>query len=262
MTAVRAATTEELYVIDLPRSNETNKTGWGHPAVELMNGWAMESSNKGNMKALGSYEGQVAYCIEPGIGSWTFDKLTQKDETYWDSYPSKFNQTISPELIKLFIGRVMHYGYIGKVSPSWTSTNSGADHIAEIKATQIIIWEIIVGERDEQFNKVDGADYGKDNVLDLIPSNYPLRSETLEHYNRIVNAVKKHVKLPSGFSRSASSAKTYKPEYDGSAYTVTIPDANQMLSEYSFSANISGVTFSVSGNNLVIKVKRSVRSEY
>lgn len=255
MTAVRAASTEELYVIDLPRANETNKTGWGHPAVELMNGWGMESSSKGNMKALGSYEGQAAYCIEPGIGSWTFDELTQKDETYWDSYPGKFNQTISPELIKLFIGRVMHYGYVGNVSPSWTSTNSGADRIAEIKATQLIIWEIIVGERDENFNKVDGADYGKDNVLDLIPSNYPLRSETLEHYNRIVNAVKNHVKLPSGFSRSASSAKTYKPVYNGSAYTVTIPDTNKMLSEYSFSADISGVTFSVSGNNLVIKVK-------
>lgn len=255
MTAVRAAATEELYVIDLPRANETNKTGWGHPAVKLMNGWGMESSSKDNLKALGSYEGQAAYCIEPGIGSWTFDKLTQKDETYWDSYPGKFNQTISPELIKLFIGRVMHYGYVGNVSPSWTSTNSGADRIAEMKATQLIIWEIIVGERDEQFNKVDGGDYGKDNVLDLIPSNYPLRSETLEHYNRIVNAVKKHVKLPSGFSRSASSAKTYQLTYEGSAYTVTIPDANKMLSEYSFSANISGVTFSVSGNNLVIKVK-------
>ena len=252
---VRAATTEDLYVVDLPRSNETNKTGWGHPAVDLMNGWGMDSSSKGNIKALGSYEGKVAYCIEPGIGSWTFDELTQKDENYWDNYPSKFNKTISPELIKQFIGRVMHYGYVGNVSPAWTSTNSGADHLAEINATQMIIWEIIVGERDENFNKIDAGDYGKDNVLDLIPSNYPLRSKTMEHYNRIVNAVKKHVKLPSGFQRSTSTAKTYEMKYDGSAYTVTIPDANQLLSEYSFSANISGVTFSVSGNNLVIKAK-------
>ena len=255
LPVVRAAATEELYVVDLPRSNETNKTGWGHPAVDLMNGWSMESSSKGNIKALGSYEGKAAYCIEPGIGSWTFDELTQKGEDYWDSYPSKFNRTISPELIKQFIGRVMHYGYVGNVSPSWTSANSGADHIAEINATQKIIWEIIVGERDENFNKVDAGDYGKDNVLDLIPSNYPLRSETMAHYNRIVNAVKNHVRLPSGFARSASAAKTYELAYDGSAYTVTIPDANKILSEYSFSANISGVTFTASGNDLVIKAK-------
>lgn len=253
--AVNAASQAEIYMIDLPRSNDPNKSGWGRPDIELMNGWQMNASSKYDLKALGSFEGNIAYCIEPGIGLYTGDVLGQKGEDFWGNYPSQYNNTIGPELIKQYIGRVMHYGYVGKVSPTWTSTNSGADAIAESIATQMIIWEVIVGERDEDFRKIDATQYGKHNVMEAISSSHPLRSKIYQHYNRIASSVRNHTRLPSGFQRSASSAQTYELEYNGSEYAVTIPDSTGMLSQYNFSANTSGVTFTISGNNLVIKVK-------
>mgnify|MGYP000037211255 CR=1 FL=1 len=41
-------------------------------------------------------------------------------------------------------------------------------------------------------------------------------------------------------------------EWDGSGYTATLTDHNRVLSDYSFSANEDGISFSVSGNQLVI----------
>lgn len=35
-----AAEKRDVYLIDLPRGKEPNKSGWGHPALELMNGWS------------------------------------------------------------------------------------------------------------------------------------------------------------------------------------------------------------------------------
>lgn len=41
-------------------------------------------------------------------------------------------------------------------------------------------------------------------------------------------------------------------EWDGSSYTATLTDHNRVLSDYSFSANEDGISFSVNGNQLII----------
>lgn len=41
-------------------------------------------------------------------------------------------------------------------------------------------------------------------------------------------------------------------EWDGSGYTATLTDHNRVLSDYSFSANEDGISFSVNGNQLII----------
>lgn len=69
-------------------------------------------------------------------------------------------------LHKLFIGRIFQYGYTGTISTSWRSQNEGGDKLAHAVATQLLIWETVIGERDENFNKVSTG--GKDAVLDQI----------------------------------------------------------------------------------------------
>ena len=98
--------------------------------------------------------------------------------------------------IKMFIGRIFQYGYTGKVSLNWRSQNaSDADKLSEAIATQLLVWETVVGERDENFGKVDSGSY--DAVLDSIKPAHPLRSKIMAHYNRIVESVQKHSKLPN-----------------------------------------------------------------
>ena len=151
-----AAEKRDVYLIDLPRGKEPNKSGWGHPALELMNGWSTFDTDYVTVKALGDYEGNSCYCIEPGVPLYTGDSLSKEAEDFWDNYPTKYNKSIVPDDIKIFIGRIMQYGYTGKNSVDWISTNSsGADDCANHLATQLLIWETVIGERDENFNKIN-----------------------------------------------------------------------------------------------------------
>lgn len=88
-------------------------------------------------------------------------------EDFWDNYPSQYNNTIEPDDIKLLLGRIMQYGYQGNLSTSWRSQNdSDADKLAHAFATQLLVWETVVGERDEDFDHVSTGGY--DEILSLV----------------------------------------------------------------------------------------------
>ena len=124
-----------------------------------------------SLRAMGSYSGNIAYCIEPGTGQHTGDTLTEKNEDYFNNLGS--NGTISGDDIRLNIGRILQYGYCGSISTSWKSQNSDdADKLSHAIATQLLIWETIVGERDESFNHKSPGSY--DAILDHIQKGHPL----------------------------------------------------------------------------------------
>ena len=69
----------------------------------------------------------------------------------------------------------MQYGYTGKNSVDWVSTNSSkADDCANHLATQLLVWETVIGERDENFNHVDATKHGKHNIKEIIQANIRL----------------------------------------------------------------------------------------
>ena len=142
----------DVYIMELPRSGDANNNGkWGHGELKFMNGWCSHAIGNESLRAMGSYSGNIVYCIEPGTGQHTGDTLTEKNEDYFNSLGS--NGTISGDDIRLQIGRILQYGYCGPINTSWKSQNSGdADKMAHAIATQLLIWESIVGERDENFN--------------------------------------------------------------------------------------------------------------
>lgn len=250
-TAFAAGTESEVYMISFPRDGDANYGGtWGHRNLQYMNGWSSGESSYTTVRAMGTFESNICYCIEPGVPLNIGDKLTDWDENFWDNYPSSYNHTIAPDDIKLFIGRIMQYGYTGTISTDWRSQNEGADKLAHAVATQLLIWETVVGERDADFNKVSTGGY--DAVLDQISADHPLRSQIMRYYNSIASSVQTHSKLPSFLSRSAGRAQNIELEWDGEKYTATLTDTNNVLSNYSFQANKAGIRFSVSGNKLTI----------
>ena len=173
----------DVYLVDYPRSGDTNNNGeWGHGNLNYMNGWKGLSTKYTGLRAMGSYSGNIAYCIEPGTGQRTGDTLTEKDENFFNNISP--NGTISGDDIRLLIGRILQYGYRGGISTSWKSQNeSDANCIAHAYATQILIWETIVGERDAGFNHVSTGGYNA--VLECVSSAHPLRSKILSYYNSI-----------------------------------------------------------------------------
>lgn len=255
-----AAEKRDVYLIDLPRGKEPNKSGWGHPALELMNGWSTFDTDYVTVKALGDYEGNSCYCIEPGVPLYTGDSLSKEAENFWDNYPTKYNKSIVPDDIKIFIGRIMQYGYTGKNSVDWISTNSsGADDCANHLATQLLIWETVIGERDENFNKINAHDYGKKNIKEIIQSNHPLRSKIFAHYDEIETAVKNHTKTPSFTAKSKAKAKTIELKWNGKNYSADLTDSNKVLANYDFSA--SGLSFKKSGNVLTVTAEKAPKEE-
>lgn len=243
---------KETVMIGFPRDGDANYGDWGHGDLQYMNGWTANKSTHNNIYAMGDWTGNICYCIEPGVPLAIGDVFTERDETYWDNYPDDYNHTITPYEIKLLIGRILQYGYTGTVSSSWRSQNSDdAAKMSQAIATQMLVWETVIGERDSDFNHVSPGS-GLNVVTDTIGADHPLRSQIFNYYNNIVSSVQKHSKIPSFCSKSTGKAKTVSLDWDGSQYKAVLTDTNGVLSDYSFSADDSNIKFSVSGNTLTI----------
>lgn len=250
----------KVYMVDFPRDGDANYDGvWGHSNLTLKNGWHTGSSTHTNLKAIGSYSGNIAYCIEPGVSLSSGQSMNKYDENYFNNITA--NGVISGDEIRLFIGRILQYGYRGTISTSWRSQNeSAANSIAHAYATQLLIWETVVGERDTNFNHKAAS--GCSNVKDVINAKHPLRSKIMSYYNSMVSSVQKHTVVPSFCTKSSGSAKVNELEWNGSKYVATLTDSNGVLSNYAFKASISGVTFSTSGNKLTVSMDKAPSKEF
>ena len=250
----------KVYMVDFPRDGDANYDGvWGHSNLTLKNGWHSGSSTHTNLKAIGSYSGNIAYCIEPGVSLSSGQSMNKYDENYFNNITA--NGVISGDEIRLFIGRILQYGYRGTISTSWRSQNeSAANSIAHAYATQLLIWETVVGERDTNFNHKAAS--GCSNVKDVINAKHPLRSKIMSYYNSMVSNVQKHTVVPSFCTKSSGSAKVNELEWNGSKYVATLTDSNGVLSNYAFKASISGVTFSTSGNKLTVSMDKAPSKEF
>ena len=242
----------DVCIVEFPRSGEANRSGWGHEDLQYMNGWHTGgASNKLLLRTMGSYTGQICYCIEPGTGQHTGDTFTQKDENYWNNFPPEYNKTIDSDSIKLFVGRILQYGYTGNVSTEWRTQNpDDADKLSFAVATQLLIWETIVGERDYDFNHIDTGSCNR--ITQSIRENNPIRNQIMQYYARIEKSVQNHSKVPSNFAKSISKAQTVEMTWDGNSYVAVLQDKNNVLSEYSFHSDNPNVSFSVNENTLTV----------
>lgn len=246
------------YLVSFPRSNDANldySGTWGHDEIELIGGWRIQKTRYTTFFTIDKFGGPICYCIEPGTLIENGYTYTQKDETYWDNYPD-LNPTIEPDTIKLLIGRIMQYGFTGEVSLTWVSQNAeDAKKIAQAYATQILVWETIAGERDENFQLVDVGD--KSRATDIVGDKHPLRTLIFEYYNDIVSKVQQHIKLPEFCAKAPNKSQEFELKWDGSQYIATLTDANGVLSNYTFSSSNPDLTFSVSGNTLTVATKNA-----
>ena len=258
IVAQAAGDTMTTYNIDLPRSSDPNKSGWGNPDLEFLGGWSITARDYYTVHVQDAYNGRAVYCIEPGVDVSSGAQFQGRGEDFWDNYPSGLNPTISPGTIKEYVGRIMTYGWQGNGSTGWNSTDpEDADDIAGYIATQLLVWEVIVGERDSQFRHMDASAAGKDNITELISQTHPLYQEIFQQYDAIEEAVLRHSMLPSFFS-SSPGASAHELKWDGRQYSLTLTDTNGVLGDYTFSGSATGLNFSVDGNQLTITSAQAI----
>ena len=261
MTAYAAAFTGETadsYSVAFPRDGDANldySGTWGHDELHYMNGWTSgEATWMTTLHTIGSFGGPACYCIEPGVPRNLYRSYESYGEDYWDTFPAEYNRTIDGRTMKTLLGRIMQYGYQGNLSLDWRSQNEAdADKLAHMMATQVLVWETVVGERDADFNHVDPG--SADAVKSVYRTSHPLYSRFSAYYDSIEASVKKHTVVPSFMDRSEEDAQTVELSWDGSRYTATLTDTNSVLSEYAFSSAQSDMSFAVDGNDLTISAE-------
>ena len=242
----------KVYLISYPRDGDENyHTGsWGHNALYFRHGWKLSASDYLDVRAIGSYDANICYCIEPGVIQNTGDAFSRMGEDFWENMPD-FNDLMTPQQIKRYIGRIMTYGYTGGISTQWRSQNAGGDKLAQAYATQLLIWETVAGERDADFRYVAPTD--ADAVREVIRDTHPLREKIFAYYDSIVSNVQKHTKVPSFCAKNLREARTVTLEWDGRGYSAELLDTNEVLENYTFSAD--GVRCEVQGNKLFLTVE-------
>ena len=245
-----------VYIMNLPRAADANKSNWGHGELELMNGWAVRETETFAAKAVGGYGENVVYCLEPGVPLLTGSELTMQDGAYWDDYPTELNGSIPGTTIKEFIGRILANGYTGKNDPMWDTANA-ADRAAIGKqiATQLLIWETVVGERGAAFEKIDASGEGKSRVLDMVSEDHPCYAEIIASYEAIEASVASSgmmVGLPGFMAASPDDAPVWTMEWDGEKYAVQLKDDKGLIGQFEYSSDNDAMQFSVASDALTV----------
>ena len=240
------AASKQVYIWNFPLSDDTLKSSgnWGHGVLNLRFGYRVGASSYTQFRCLDSWQGEVAYCIEPGVPQKNYDSLTDHDDTWWDRMTLPAGHPLTPREVQRLIGRVMSYGYHGSIGGAY--------------ATQILIWEVVVGERDSSFRHIDVKSMGYNEALERVDSTHPLRSKILSYYDSIVDSVQTHSKRSSFCGSLPSNAGTLELSWDGSKFVGSVTDANGMLERYSFSCKDADLTFSKSGNVLTVSTEKPI----
>ena len=132
----------------------------------------------------GSY--RAVYCIEPGAHVLTGDNYS-KDAA--DEYLNKVkNDTLNADEIRIVLGEVFLYAYTGKLD-----TVEGYNRYV---ATQLLVWEVIVGQRDLNFKNIDNGYTSVKNIFSCFNNDYA-GQKIKGYYGEYEALIKSHTKSPS-----------------------------------------------------------------
>ena len=183
---------------------------------------------------------RAVYCIEPGKHVLSGDMY---NENAAEDYLNKVkNKTLSTEEIQTALRKTFLYAYTGKLDT--------AESYMKYTATQLLVWEVIVGQRDLDFKRVSNGYTSVEKMLSNFKDDYAGQkvSEYYYDYEAKIQKDKKSVSFAK-ISKESAKASAVKAGADG---TYTFNDKNKQLEN--FDASISnGTVVSKSGNSLKVK---------
>ena len=177
--------------------------------------------------------GQEAYCIEPGIMLAHGDVLDANVIDVWNSFSYEQQNAIK---LALLCGRAGNSSRLPG-TPSCQQT-----------ATQMLIWEFVTGARQPY----PPYARGNDEIYTCLVSNGQ-NVEIGQIYDTILAYMLSYMTLPSFMTAASSGMPQEELLFDGSAYSLTLTDTNNVIGNYSFSASDAAVSAEVSGNQLILR---------
>lgn len=187
----------------------------------------------GDMRLNDFANGQEAYCIEPGIMLAHGDVLHSDVIDVWNSFSYEQQNAIK---LALLCGR------------AGNSTNLPGTPSCQQTATQMLIWEFVTGARQPS----PPYTRGNDEIYTCLVSNGQ-NAEIGQIYDTILSYMLSYMTLPSFMTAVSTTAPQEELPYDGSTYSLTLTDTNNVIGNYSFSASDTAVSVEVSGNQLILR---------
>ena len=192
--------------------------------------------------------GQMAYCVEPQASTASGTIYSQiaggAEINVWDRFLSDSQRNA--------IALALAYGAPNGLNSSTKLTLHGYE-----AATQVIIWELIIGYRNTvaPFNCTDSGLY--DHVLSLCNPNDStgtLRAAYINGYNSIISSMQSHGVIPSFASKKQAQAPEYEMAYDAASglYRIVLTDSNNAINNDFPYTGGNGLTFTKSGNRLTV----------
>ncbi len=222
---------------------------WSVPYLELSNGWNCFSTDTTYTFTADSYRGRVGYCYAPGVNFTDQTEYYSKDEAYFESVADTLPHLDKEKLIEL-TGYVLSESYKGYLSQSYfEDETSGKDVFGHILASQILLWEVIVGERSEDFTYL-GPWQGCSACKDAIRPVNPVYDSFISHYDAMEAAVRKALNYPSFAKASVEDAEAFAMEWDGDKYSLTLRDENAVLNSYDIITGNENIRMSRSGDTV------------
>lgn len=187
----------------------------------------------GDMRLNDFANGQEAYCIEPGIMLAHGDVLRSDVIDVWNSFSYEQQNAIK---LALLCGRAGNSSHLPG-TPSCQQT-----------ATQMLIWEFVTGARQPS----PPYTRGNDEIYTCLVSNGQ-NAEIGQIYDTILSYMLSYMTLPSFMTAVSTTAPQEELPYDGSTYSLTLTDTNNVIGNYSFYASDTAVSVEVSGNQLILR---------
>ena len=183
---------------------------------------------------------RAVYCIEPG-------KHVLSGDMYNENAAAEYlktvrNKTLSADEIQAVLRRTFLYAYTGKLDT--------AESYLKYTATQLLVWEVIVGQRDMDFKRVNNGYTSVEKELSNFKDDYAAQKVS-EYYYDYESSIKNNSTSVS-FAYSLKATAKDEAVKAGADGTYTFADKNGQLKN--FDASISGGTVvSKSGNSLKVK---------
>ena len=191
------------------------------------------TGGNGDMRLNDFANGKEAYCIEPGIMLAHGDVLRSDVIDVWNSFSYEQQNAIK---LALLCGR------------DGNSSNLPGTPSCQQTATQMLLWEFVTGARQPS----PPYARGNDEIYTCLVSNGQ-NAEIGQIYDTILSYMLSYMTLPSFMSAVSTTAPQEELPYDGSTYSLTLTDTNNVIGNYSFSASDTAVSVEVSGNQLILR---------
>lgn len=157
-----------------------------------------------------SHSMRAVYCLEPGKPVSNGDTYDADTENYLNSVT---NPTLTAEEICILLERVFQHGYTGNLD----NVNSYYRYVA----TQLLVWEVLVGQRDMDFETADNGFTAVAEIFGKFISSFA-SGKAKSYYDSYADAIKSHAEsLHFGYLTEAQAQENVLESDADGTYTFT-----------------------------------------